>query len=280
MGETECWNHRGLHLFQLHAPLTFGGEFSGGKTRDTKQPFSHWLLFQKSSPAVFFFFFLSSTLKHSAWFPELSWGLHVDDQTRTVLAERCTVRCSGVWCWRTALGKEPAHCISAHLGWQHVIEAGDDQDSLNCCWICHLSLFFSFLLINVLFNKCCGSQLLLMRLHPAIGNPLSRQKKRGKSASRKSERVSEREGERQRETLRESEWEREGVSAQRDVLRFSDTCDKAIQLHTISENSVCCSYYGTSYSVNCPGDPGAQNLKNRGKLEKKSRKSKLFSFYN
>lgn len=41
------------------------------------------------------------------------------------------MRCSGVWCWRTALG-EPAHYISAFLRRQPVILAQDDQDSVNC----------------------------------------------------------------------------------------------------------------------------------------------------
>ena len=45
MGETECWNHRGLHSFQLHAPLTFWGEFSGGEMRNSKQHFCRWLFF-------------------------------------------------------------------------------------------------------------------------------------------------------------------------------------------------------------------------------------------
>lgn len=57
MGETECWNHWGLHLFQLHAPLTFWEEFSRGKKkkkkRDTQQQLSHWLMFQKNSQAEF-----------------------------------------------------------------------------------------------------------------------------------------------------------------------------------------------------------------------------------
>lgn len=64
---------------------------------------------------------------------------------------------------------------------------------------------------DVFFHKS-RLQSLLVRLHQAIDNPSPRQKK--KNASR-----------------------RDG--AQRDVLRFTDTCDKRIQLHTTSEKSFC-----------------------------------------
>lgn len=75
--------------------------------------------------------------------------------------------------------------------------------------------------LNVrVFDKCCRSQSFSLRLHEAIDNPFSRQKEREEEKTRERER----EGQRNRET------ERERVSSQRDVLRFSYTCDNAIKL--------------------------------------------------
>lgn len=88
MGETECWNHRGLHLFQLHAPLTFWGGVSGGKIRDTKQQFSHWLMFQKSSVSLSRRISLLSSLNVLLDFHNCLWGLRVDGQTWNMLARR------------------------------------------------------------------------------------------------------------------------------------------------------------------------------------------------
>lgn len=57
--------------------------------------------------------------------------------------KRCMMSClTCALLWGSDAGEqrceEPAHCISAFLRWQPVTEAQEDQDSVNCCRICHL----------------------------------------------------------------------------------------------------------------------------------------------
>lgn len=79
-------------------------------------------------------------------------------------------------------------------------------------------------------------QWLLVRLHQAIVNPLQRYKEK-KTQNRR-------------------------VRAQRDVLRFSDICDKAIQLHTTSEDSFCfTAQVALELSRRARSNSGAHNVK-------------------